>query len=235
MTKARDVSGITNLPNAKGDLYTATAADTPAVLTVGANNTILTADSAQTAGVKWATSPILGSTTLTPGSTTTVLPGVTSVNGSTVPASDTLVGRVTTDTLQNKSLQTPFEIVNVSGSAFAGVTYYVTTNTTVQYFTGTSTGNGAVNFASTSGATLNSIMAVGQSITCSLLITNTTAYYVSSITIDGTATGVTTKWSGGSAPSAGNASSVDAYSFTIIKTAATPTYTVFAAGPFKYA
>jgi hypothetical protein len=40
--------------DAKGDLVTATSADTPARLAVGSNDTILVADSAQTAGLKWA-------------------------------------------------------------------------------------------------------------------------------------------------------------------------------------
>ena len=38
----------------KGDVYAATAASTPARLAVGANNTVLTADSAEATGLKWA-------------------------------------------------------------------------------------------------------------------------------------------------------------------------------------
>jgi hypothetical protein len=41
--------------DAKGDLIAATAADTPARIAVGANDTILTADSSTATGLKWAT------------------------------------------------------------------------------------------------------------------------------------------------------------------------------------
>jgi len=52
-----------------------------------------------------------------------------------------------------------------------------------------------------------------------------TAYYPTAFQVDGSA--VTPKWSGGSAPTSGNASSVDAYLFTVVKTASA-TFTVLA-------
>jgi hypothetical protein len=49
--------------DAKGDLLTASADDTPARLAVGSNGQVLTADSAQTLGIKWAT-PSSGSSAI---------------------------------------------------------------------------------------------------------------------------------------------------------------------------
>jgi hypothetical protein len=77
------------------------------------------------------------------------------------------------------------------------------------------------------------MMAIGGSITISVLITNGgTAYYANVYQVDGSA--VTPKWSGGTAPTAGNVSSVDLYSFNIVKTA-NATFTVFASGASKFA
>jgi hypothetical protein len=59
-----------------------------------------------------------------------------------------------------------------------------------------------------------------------LVTQGSTAYYNSAVQIDGSA--VTPKYQGGTAFAAGNASSIDAYVYTVVKTAATPTYTVFA-------
>jgi len=56
-----DSNAIQNaIVDAKGDLISATAADTPARLAVGANGTVLTADSAESTGLKWAAAPTSG-------------------------------------------------------------------------------------------------------------------------------------------------------------------------------
>ena len=75
---------------------------------------------------------------------------------------------------------------------------------------------------------MNTAMAVGDSISCTMLTTQSaTAYYNSAVQVDGTTSGVTTKWQGGTAPTNGNASSIDCYTYVIIKTASA-TYTVLA-------
>ena len=96
----------------------------------------------------------------------------------------------------------------------------------VKLLSNAQTANRTINFRASSGSTLDSIMSVGESMTCAVLATQgTTPYYFASYQIDGSA--VTPVWAGGSAPSAGNANSVDIYSFTIIKTGAS-TFSVFA-------
>jgi hypothetical protein len=59
----------------KGDIYAATAASTPARLAVGANDTVLTADSTTATGLKWASAAaggltLISTTTLSGASTT---------------------------------------------------------------------------------------------------------------------------------------------------------------------
>jgi hypothetical protein len=118
------------------------------------------------------------------------------------------------------------EKVTVVGTGFAGYAYDVTTSGEVQYITANSTASGTVNFRSTSAVSLNTLMAIGESVTATLLVTNgTTAYYPTAWQIDGSA--VTPKWLGGTAPTAGNASAIDIYTVTIIKTASA-TFTVLA-------
>lgn len=55
MTRSRDVANIDGILTTKGDIYAATAAATPDRLGVGANDTVLTADSTAATGLKWAT------------------------------------------------------------------------------------------------------------------------------------------------------------------------------------
>ena len=98
----------------------------------------------------------------------------------------------------------------------------------VRMFTSATAGNYNPSFHNTGSITLNNSMSVGDTVSATLIVASSSHYCGSSIQIDGTTTGVTVVWVGGSAPSAANGSGYDIYAFTIVKTASTPTYTVFA-------
>jgi len=115
------------------------------------------------------------------------------------------------------------EDVNVVASAATGTINFDVATASVWFYTSNATANHTLNFRYNSTTSLSSMLAVGDAITLVWLNTNgTTAYYPNVIQIDGSS--VTPKVP--AAITAGNASSIDAYTFTIIKTAATPTYTV---------
>lgn len=121
------------------------------------------------------------------------------------------------------------EVVTVTATAATGTINYDVTTQSVLFYTTNASANFVVNLRASSGTSLNTALSTGQSVTVAFLVTNgTTAYYNTSVQVDGTTSGVTTRWQGGSAPSSGNASSVDIYSYTIIKTGSA-TFSVFAA------
>ena len=142
-----------------------------------------------------------------------------------------LVNSTEAITLTNKTLTAPVllahrETMNVSATAATGTIAFNAITSAVWYYTTNASGNFTLNIRGDAGTTLNTVMATGQALSVMFLNTNgSTPYYMSGFQIDGGA--VTPKWMYNAAPSAGNASSIDAYDFTIVKTA-TSTFTVFA-------
>lgn len=125
------------------------------------------------------------------------------------------------------------EEATITAGAPTSTTNFDVLTQSVQYYTSNSTINFTLNIRGDATNTFNSISTVGQSHTIVLLVTNGgTAYYPTAIQIDGVAQ--TVKWQGGTAPTSGNANSIDAWSYTILKTASTPTYVVLASSS-KYA
>ena len=109
------------------------------------------------------------------------------------------------------------EVDTITATAATGTINFDLTTQSVLYYTSNSSGNFTINFRGSSGTTLNTIMATGECISATFLCTNNaTAYYNSAVTIDGTS--VTPKWQGGTAPTSGNASAVDCYTYVIQKT-----------------
>jgi hypothetical protein len=149
--------------------------------------------------------------------------GAATLAGANIPVTNvanTFTGLQTfAGTSSNADLKTSniLEVATVSATAATGTINYDVTTQSVLYYTTNASGNFTVNFRGSSGTSLNTIMATGESLSATFLVTNgSTAYYNSAVTIDGSS--VTPKWQGGSAPTSGNASSVDSYTYVIIKT-----------------
>jgi len=138
---------------------------------------------------------------------------------------------VTTGTFTAPSLGNPLitgirETTTVSATAATGTINFDTLTQAVLYYTTNAAANWTVNVRASSGATLNSIMSIGQSISITFMVTQgATAYYNNAFTVDGAS--VTPKWQGGTAPTSGNVSGIDVYTYAIVKTA-DATFTVFA-------
>lgn len=226
-----------------------TSAQVP--LAIGTANQILTVNSGATAP-QWSTlsgvavtTISFGSTGLTPATATngavTVAGTLAIANGgtgastlaganiavtnvaNTFSATQTFNGTSATEAMKTLNIAEP---ANVVGSAPTATTNFYINSGAVQYYTANNANNWTLNFAFSSGTTLNTAMSVGDSISCTMIVTNsTTAYYPSAFTIDGTS--VTPKWQGGSAPTSGDASALDSYTFVILKTGSA-VYTILA-------
>ena len=230
---------------AKGDLLAGVSNDTVTVLTVGSNGQYLKADSSTTSGLAWSD----------PGDLTAVSAGtgITVTNGTgpipSVAVDDTLVATTSnTMTLSNKTLTSPLisggtsttttvaypilispeERLNVSATTSTGTINFDLATAGTLYHTANAAANHTLNFRFSSNTSLTNVLTTNDSVTAVFMNTNgATAYYPNVITVDGATSGVSVKYQGGTAFAAGNASSVDAYVFNIIKTAAT-SYTVLA-------
>lgn len=118
------------------------------------------------------------------------------------------------------------EVSTVSATAATGTINYDVITQSILYYTSNASGNWTLNIRASSTVSLNTFMSTGQTLTIAFLVTNgSPAYYNNAVTIDGSS--VTPKWQGGTAPTTGNASSVDSYTYTIVKTGSA-TFTVFA-------
>ena len=150
--------------------------------------------------------------------------GLLNVNSS---SAGTSLLTITTSTTTS-ALKTPniAEVDTISATAATGTINFDITTQSVLFYTSNASANWTVNFRGSSGTSLNTLMQTGESISATFLVTQgATAYYNSAVTIDGTS--VTPKWQGGTAPTSGNASSVDCYTYVIQKTGSA-TYVVLA-------
>lgn len=119
------------------------------------------------------------------------------------------------------------EVVTVNATVVPSTVNYDVTTQSIIYYTGGAGGSDwTVNFKASTGTTLNTALATGRSVTVALMATqNATPYYNNTIQVDGNT--ITPKYQGGIAWTGGNASGIDVYVYTIIKTASA-TFTVLA-------
>lgn len=161
---------------------------------------------------EWTTSGALSSTTI---QNTPI--------GSVTPAAGAFTTLSATGTT---TLYEAIEKASVNTGAVTGTVNFNFLDGAAVYYSTSASANWTLNVRGNSGTTLNNSMSTGDAVTIVVLATQgATAYYPSAHTIDGSS--VTPKWAGGTAPSAGNASSIDAYAYTIIKTGSA-TFVVFA-------
>jgi hypothetical protein len=151
----------------------------------------------------------------------------TSIQNTPIGSTTASTGAFTT--LSASGTSSVYEVIEkatISGSALTGTVNFNVLDGGVVYYTANASANWTLNVRGDSSTTLNNVMATGDSISFAVLATQGgTAYYQSGFQIDGSA--VTPKWAGGTAPTAGNANSVDIYTITIFKTASA-TFTAFA-------
>lgn len=127
------------------------------------------------------------------------------------------------------SIQTLLEKATITAAAPTATTQFDVISQAVQFYTANSANSFILNLRGNSTTTLNSILSVGQSVSIAVFVTcSNSTHYLTAVNIDGTTTNVTTRWQGAFTPTSGNASSVDIYTVTVVKTAATPAYSVFA-------
>jgi hypothetical protein len=190
------------------------------VLSVAGN---ITAGNVTTAGLVSATGNVTGNYFVGNGSALTGI--VSSSSATTYTATQTLNGSSSTVALKVTNID---ESANLVASAPASTTNFYLNSGAVQYYTANANANFTLNFAFSSGTSLNTAMANNDTMSCTLLVTNgTSAYYPSAFQVDGSSSNVSVKWQGGTAPSSGDASAIDSYGFVIIKTASAA-YTILA-------
>lgn len=188
---------------ANADITSLTGLTTPLTVPQGGSGAATLTGILKGAGASAFTVATAGSDYVAPGTATTFT------------ATQTFSG---TSSVIAEILSNAAEVATISATAATGTIAYYVSSQSIIYFTSSAAANWTVNLTLSAGTTLNTAMSTGQCVTVVFAVTQgSTAYYNSSVQVDGTTSGVTTKWQGGT-PIAGNASGIDIYSYSVIKT-----------------
>lgn len=227
---------VTALTTGSVNKVTVTAPASSATLTIANGKTLTANNSLTLAGTDGKTLTTNASLTLagTDGKTLTTsnsltLAGTDSTTMTFPSSSATVAGLGIAQTFTAKqtfagstsvlaaSFKNVVEPATISATAATGTINYDVTTQSVLYYTSNAAANWTVNFRASSGTTLNAAMATGDAMTLTFLVTQgSSAYYNNVVKVDGSS--VTPKYQGGSAPTSGNASGIDIYTYTVIKT-----------------
>ena len=147
-----------------------------------------------------------------------------SINGTALKdVTETLTNKTLTSPTLNNALSVnpilrgPEERWSVSATAATGTIPLDILTSGILYYTTDASANWTLNIRGNGSTSLNDSLVTNDSITVVFFVTNgATPYYQTGFQIDGSS--VTPKWQNGTAPSAGNANSIDIYSYTIVKT-----------------
>lgn len=151
---------------------------------------------------------------------------VTTNNVGIVTFTQNNIGIANTVTLERTGIvQQLFENVNISSTALTGTINLDILSGTLFYYTANAAADWTFNVRGNASTSLNTILPVGKSVTVTILSTQSTARLASTFQVDGST--ISPKWQGGTAPTSGFASSINIYTYTIVKTA-DATFTVFA-------
>jgi len=233
MSIPRNLSFLAPGASATGVLSAANGGTNLTTFTAANNAIFSTSSSVLTAGTLPVAAGGTGAATLTgvlKGSGTSAFVAATA--GTDYVAPGTATTFTATQTLNGTSstlaslLTNVAEPATISATAATGTIAFYPSSQSVLYYTANASANWTVNITFSAGTTLNTAMTTGQAITVAFLVTQgATAYYNSVLQIDGST--VTPKFQGGTAYVAGNASSVDIYTYTVFKTG-NAAFTVFA-------
>jgi hypothetical protein len=216
LSVANGGTGQTSTLTQYGSIYGST---TTAMASTAAGSTGQVLIATTSAAPSFGSVPVNGSSLSTGSSGVSLNVG----NANTWTATQTLNGSSSTFAMIMANAAEP---ATINGSAISSPLAYYLNSQAVYWSTANQTANWTVNFAFSSGTSLNTAMSTGQTMTAVLCaLQGSTAYYNNVVQIDGST--VTPYWQGGTAPSAGNASGYDCYSYSITKTGSA-TYIVLA-------